>query len=168
MPRIPNAILDCAVYLYADEQAARDGEHAGGTGFLVGIESNIHRGLWWIYAVTNSHVIKDGYPVVRMNKREGGRGIEIDVLNLPAERWFHHPDGDDVAVCEVDVFGKRIKFEFLDVQNHFVDKYMPYFTLGPGDDVYMVGRLIPADHRGVPKNLTPNPFPSGKGNQILE
>src|ERR1700680_2155093 len=72
MSRIPDDILDCAIYLYSSEAAGRAGESAGGSGFLVGLESLKHKGMWWIYAVTNRHVIKDGYPVARLNKREQG------------------------------------------------------------------------------------------------
>jgi hypothetical protein len=151
MSRIPKAILDCAVYLYGSEAAARSGESAGGSGFLVGLESTKHKGMWWIYAVTNGHVIKHGYPVVRLNKREQGRGNEIEVLNLSSDQWIHHPDGDDLAICPIEVFGKHIKFQFLDVRNHFVTRNeMPFHDLGPGSDVYMVGRLV---QRGIQRNL---------------
>ena len=37
MPRLTDAILDCAVYLYPSERAARRGEATGGSGFLIGI-----------------------------------------------------------------------------------------------------------------------------------
>ncbi|MHB8384170.1 MAG: S1 family peptidase [Candidatus Binataceae bacterium] len=141
--------LDCAIYLYDSERAARAGENAGASGFLVGMASTKHRGMWWIYAVTNSHVIKDGNSVVRLNKREAGRGYETEVV--PTEKWIHHQKGDDIAICPIDVFGKRIKFQFLDVRNHFVVRNeMPLHNLGPGDDVYMVGRLL---YRGIQRNL---------------
>ena len=151
MSRIPNTVLDCAIYLYGSEAAARAGESAGGSGFLVGLESTKHKGMWWIYAVTNSHVIKHGNPVIRFNKREAGRGYETQVLDLSPDRWIHHPEGDDLAICPVDVFSKRIKFQFLDVRNHFVMRNeMPFHNLGPGSDVYMVGRLI---YMGIERNL---------------
>jgi len=151
MSRIPDAILDCTLYLYDSEQSARDGVHWGGTGFLVGLESVKHKNMWWIYAVTNNQVIRDGFPVIRLNKREAGRGHETEILNLSASNWTPHPEGDDLAICPVDVFGKRIKFQFLDVRNYFVARNeMPFHNLGPGDDVYMVGRLV---YRSVQRNL---------------
>jgi hypothetical protein len=151
MSRIPDAILDCTFYLYDTEQSARDGAHWGGTGFLVGLESVKHKHMWWIYAVTNNHVIRDGFSVIRLNKREAGRGHETGILNLSASNWTPHPEGDDLAICSVDVFGKRIKFQFLDVRTYFVARNeMPFHTLGPGDEVYMVGRLL---YRGVQRNL---------------
>jgi hypothetical protein len=37
VPRIPDNILDCVVYLYPSEAAAQDGERFGGSGFLIGV-----------------------------------------------------------------------------------------------------------------------------------
>src|SRR5690349_14448253 len=80
MPRIEQQYLDCAIYLYASEQSARDGENFGGSGCLVSIASS--HPIWdetsWngmrftrarfffpphIYAVTNNHVARRGFPV---------------------------------------------------------------------------------------------------------
>jgi hypothetical protein len=39
MPRISDCFADCAIYLYASERAAKDGQNAGGSGFLIHVPS---------------------------------------------------------------------------------------------------------------------------------
>src|SRR5437870_9985694 len=58
--RIHEQFLDIAIYLYLNERAARTGLAAGGSGFLVWVESETYPELRHYYAVTNQHVIEDG------------------------------------------------------------------------------------------------------------
>ena len=97
MPRIKDEILDSVFYLYPSIEAAQSGESAGGTGFLIGISSVTQPEAWvHIYAVTNSHVVREGKsPFIRFNTIQGGAGI----WHLKGMEWIHHPDADDVAVC---------------------------------------------------------------------
>src|SRR5436305_6175960 len=97
MPRIRDEILDSVFYLYPSIEAAQSGESAGGTGFLVGIPSVTQPEAWiHIYAVTNSHVVREGKsPFIRFNTIQGGAGI----WHLKGMEWRHHPDADDVAAC---------------------------------------------------------------------
>src|SRR5687768_15746781 len=99
MPRIRDEILDSVFYLYPTADAAKSGESAGGTGFLVAIRSVTQPEFFvHIYAVTNSHVIREGKsPFIRLNTVEGASAI----WHLKGMEWVHHPDADDVAICEI-------------------------------------------------------------------
>src|SRR2546422_443099 len=55
MPPIPAEIEHCTVYVYPNEQAAKNGESDGASGFLIEVPSDEQT---FYYAVTNAHVIK--------------------------------------------------------------------------------------------------------------
>ena len=127
MPRIHDAYLDCVVYVYPTEVDAEDGTRAGGSGFLVGVPSTgLKQNFWFLYAVTNQHVIKGG-TVLRMNTRAGEKSI------APTTRtsWIAHPDGDDLAACLISFDPKDIKFNHVPRQqlpikrNSFSVQYRP-------------------------------------------
>jgi S1-C subfamily serine protease/tetratricopeptide (TPR) repeat protein len=46
-----------------------------------------------LYAVTNKHVIDDGFCVLRLNQKAGG----TDKIITQPEEWKNHPDGDDLT-----------------------------------------------------------------------
>ncbi|HEV3352183.1 MAG TPA: hypothetical protein VG076_04635, partial [Acidimicrobiales bacterium] len=58
------------IYVYPSMAHALKGEKAGGTGFLVSMESALP-GYQFFYAVTNSHVAVNA-GAVRLNLRNGG------------------------------------------------------------------------------------------------
>src|SRR5216684_7169803 len=73
VPRIPDSILDSVIYLYESSEDAVEGVRTGGSGFLLGIASELtwraerdERGMHQVYAVTNSHVIVDGFTTIRL------------------------------------------------------------------------------------------------------
>lgn len=151
MPRLIDWLVDAVFYLYPTAQAAEGGDPFGGTGFFAGTsDQEMHK----IYAVTSSHVVRAAMgnsPVVRVNRTDGG----FDVLPFTAEDWIHHPDGDDIAVCPIDfdtafrlnLYAPRAildKFWFVDAQD------IAEWNVGPGDDVFFVGRF--AIHEGVLQN----------------
>jgi hypothetical protein len=93
MPRLPDLILDCVVYLYRSEDAAYEGEQAGGTGFLVGVKSQVSSDGMYAYLVTNKHVVahrdlKKRAEVVRLNKRDGA----AVALNFSGAWLLHETD----------------------------------------------------------------------------
>ena len=102
MPIIPIDFLQTSIYLYPSVEAAKAGERAGGSGFLVRVD---HSDPFWknvgtTYAVTNSHVVREaGSSVLRVNTRDGG----FDVIEVPPESWVHHPDGDDLAIAPIAI-----------------------------------------------------------------
>jgi hypothetical protein len=144
MPRIPDVVADCSFYLYKTEREARLGKDTGGCGFLVKIDS-ANPSFCHLYAVTNRHVIDDGFLTLRLNLKVGGADFKVTTK----EDWFPHPDGDDVAILPLDLSGD---FRFAAVETElFLDREsIGIYDIGYGDDVFMVGRLM--SHSGREKN----------------
>lgn len=156
MPRIEDLILDCIVYLYPSVEEAKRGVKYGGAGFLFQIKtklpfvpmlSGVEEGPLFHYVVTNKHVINGGCTVVRVNTRDG----QTDEIPLSRNQWEAHPDAD-LAVAQVkclDYFsGHKVRF----VPNEYLltEDTVKALNIGPGDDVYIVGRFI--SHDGKQRN----------------
>jgi hypothetical protein len=137
MPRIPEYIADCSVYLYASEDAAKRGQDAGGSGFLVHIYSSVP-GYLYLYAVTNRHLIEDGFCVLRLNRKSG----DTDNIVTTADDWFLHPEDDDVAVYPVGKLSERFKWSSVPFDTFADRESIETYNLGYGDEVFLVGRLI--------------------------
>lgn len=155
MPKIPQDILNCAVYLYSNPDDAREGAQIGGTGFIVNVDDvevdsygshdtvrNRH-----LYVVTNWHVIikAKANPVVRLNRTDGG----VEILETTKESWMRHPNGDDLAIRSITLRADTHQYTSLD-SSRFLNKANS-FEVGPGMDVFMVGRFI--QHDGRQRNL---------------
>lgn len=150
MPTIARDILDCVIYLYPSEAGAVKGVDAGGTGFLVGIPAR-HDGQQWehLYAVTNAHVVGAGEdegrsPVIRLNTLQG----DMDVYPSDFDSWIPHPKGADLAV---HYFGlvNRGSFHYKSINpDMFITKgELERLKVGPGGDVFMVGRFVALEGR---------------------
>jgi hypothetical protein len=149
--RIADEYLQCSVSISPDEESAKTGKWAGGSGFLVHSEwKDGERILDADFVVTNRHVLKgivDPYtkmptdPFVRVNRRDG----TSDPIRTNRNRWKNHPDGDDISA---------LRFEALSEEHHWMAVNEPAFlttthisqeNIGIGDDVAMVGRLVGHD-----------------------
>ena len=151
MPRIPDEYLDCVLYLYPSEQDAKDGTRTGGSGFWVGmpVEATEPQ-AYAVYAVTNRHIIENGSAVVRLSTQDG----QIAILPTVQKDWAFHPDGDDLAVFSpvLDRFDMRnCKINFVRRERIVDRKVLDVIDIGPGDDVFAVGRFI--NHEGRQRNL---------------
>jgi hypothetical protein len=106
-------------------------------------------GRHYAYAVTNSHVIREGKsPVIRFNRPDAG----TTVLELAADDWIDHPDGDDVAITGPLLLDPRvIKFSLLPLHSFMTDAIVKDEEIGPGDETFMVGRF--KEHEGTTRNL---------------
>lgn len=139
MPRIADVVMDCAIYLYPSVQDAKSGESYGGSGFLVGVRSSVEGG--YLYAVTNSHVIREGNSsIIRINTPSG-----FDVLDYKPNDWYHHPNGDDLAVIPLDIEVTKYKLKFIAIDNFLTEQKLQGLGIGAGDEVFMVGRFIGCD-----------------------
>lgn len=144
MPRIEDRILDCVLYLYPTTQAARQGHAAGGTGFLVGVPSET-KPLMYTYAVTNSHVIREGRsPIVRLNTQLGA----TEVIDSTPDDWVHHPHGDDLAATAIGpLVPERQRFTCVLTRDFITEEIIARHEIGPGDEAFMVGRFVSHDGR---------------------
>lgn len=154
MPRIHDELLDCAVYLYESEQDAIAGAGFGGSGFLVGVPVGWDQDGWTesrslrthhIYAVTAAHLIENGFPVIRLNTKQGA----TKVIDCSSASWIVHPEGDDVAITPIEPDRELHKFSYVSVEfEMFVTKEVQHnVALGPGDETFTVGRFIARDER---------------------
>lgn len=146
LPRIPSQTLKSTVYLYHSVEDAEAGTDTGGTAFVVGVR--IGEGEHWhLYAVTNWHVAcKKGCSVIRVNLMGGG----TEVIDLGPEDWLFDPRGHDIAIARFPLKEGQHDVFFLPNDIFANDEVLARRNIGPGEDVFMVGRFI--DAGGVQTN----------------
>ena len=148
MPWIDPQYLESVVYLYPSEAAAEDGDRIGGSGFLVSrqvIAKDRSMGDL-LCVVTNKHVIDSGNMVVRINTIDGKK----DIIPLDGAKWYGHPNGDDIVVCPIKLSTFH-RFKHLPASIFLTKEWIEQFEIGPGDDVFFVGRFV--NHEGRERNL---------------
>jgi hypothetical protein len=152
MPRIPDQILNCVFYLYASEADAKAGKNFGGTGFFIFFpmfdgpqEGTTVRG--WTYAVTNWHVaVRDGFSVIRVNTKDG----KTEIFDFGPEEW-EFDQRFDIAVKQFHLDSNAHKFSVVPTRGFCSEFVADNLGIGPGDDVFMIGRFI--NHDGGQTNL---------------
>lgn len=150
MPEISNALLNCVFYLYRNREEAEIGSEYGGTGFFVGVPSKKDTNYDYHYAVTNYHVVKDGFTTIRVKMRNG----EYDFLEYIFDiDWKYIPGGGDVAVAALGetLHGDKYDAEVIPISLFAIERIVQEKQICVGDDVFMVGRFI--DYDGGPTNL---------------
>jgi hypothetical protein len=147
MPRIPDEFLDTAIYLYASHADAVAGTRTGGSGFLTHLDLPGVPGRGILYAVTNAHVIEQGSCTVRLNTQSG----ETDIIDLDERHWLMPSTRDDIAVAAIGLDRGRHKIRTLDAKEMVTKQIAEEYAVGPGDDVFVVGRFVNAE--GRQKNL---------------
>lgn len=153
MPLIRNEYLECVVYLYSSEDAAKSDEHAGGTAFIVSMHSEAGHGLPpHIYLVTNRHMVKrakkddDVYLFARINTRYG----KTEPLNT--EGTWTWDDQDDLAVAPVSLPEYSQHISLSDIADFLTDDKIEEYQIGIGDDVFMVSRLVGNEGKAASRN----------------
>jgi hypothetical protein len=148
MPRIPDDWLDCSIYLYASEPDALAGIRSGGSGFLLGFDSDRIPGLQHVYAVTNAHVIESGSYTIRLNRKDG----KVDVRDFDERNWIIPESNDDIAVCLMSALDQEIhQYKCVPKKMIATKEVVSEFAIGPGDDTFTIGRFVNSD--GVQRNL---------------
>ena len=145
VPRIPDAYVNSVVYIYPTPQAAERSGRGGGCGVLVGVGFEKIPNLAHIYVVTNIHV-KARNRIVRYNTRRGPQ-----ILDLTTSRWFDHPEGWDVSVCQLPpLFFFDERMTMIPDTTFMTKERMGDIPLRHGDELFMVSRY--ADHPGETDN----------------
>lgn len=145
--KIHQVYLDCSVYLYPTELAAKDGAPAGGSGFLVSVPSGEHPKQAHIFAVTNKHVVlgAEGIarpsPILRFNTTDR----KADTLNL-AGKWITATE-DDLAISLIDSASlEHCQYDPVPVSQFVTqDETWANQNIYPGTPCFMVGRFINRD-----------------------
>jgi hypothetical protein len=145
MARIPDELLNAIVYLFENEERAREGTGDGGTGFFVRyLESGFEN---W-YVISNIHVVRTGHTTLRINTKKGA----VETLSISEDLWVDHPHSDDVSVAPL---GFEIPSGWA-ASGLFWDSVCPTehrmeeLDVGVGDDVFMLGRFF--GHSGKQQN----------------
>jgi hypothetical protein len=149
VPRIPDIVLNCSIYLYPSREDAERGEKTGGSGFLVGVpyEDDDTKKHTCLYAATCSH-IAIGATFLRVNRKAG----DFDILDAgPPTLWTYH-NHDDVAVLQLSGLSSKVHdLACVPAPDTFVteDSLMAR-GIGPGDETYTIGRFL--NHEGRLRN----------------
>lgn len=146
MPPIQERLLDCVFYLYPSMGSAVAGEDIGGTGFLVSVPSEQHKDIAYLYAVTNRHVAREGFPVIRLNTQHG----DTEPVPLTKQHWRSHDDGDDIAVAHLGGIDARFHYNHIPLKGLLTEAVIQKYKIRPGDECFMVGRFI--GHQGRQRN----------------
>lgn len=148
MPKIQQALMDTVFYLYRNKEDAEKGTDFGGTGFIISVPSKADSSTIYLYAVSNLHVAcEGGFSVIRINTKSGG----TDILELDPSDWHPHPDREDVAITFPIKLSKDHKYAHLTYGMLCTKKEISTGEIGPGDDIFMIGRFI--DHDGGVTNM---------------
>ncbi|GLK56333.1 hypothetical protein JOD31_002369 [Methylopila capsulata] len=141
MPKIPASYLNCTVYLYKSTEDAEIGKAEGGTGFFAFYPiDDSNKGYTCI--VSNWHVaVRDGFSVARINSPDGGS----DIIDLDPSEWYFQP-GIDVAVAIYRHDHLRHKGSFVRPGDFITKEIITREEIGPGEDVFLIGRFV--DHDG--------------------
>jgi hypothetical protein len=122
-------------------------------------------GYGHIYAVTNWHVAVQGNPVIRLNRQDDG----VDIIEASVDDWEFDPCYD-IAVLPININEKVHKVAIIAKNMMLTKDDATSSEVGPGDDVFMVGRFIDHDggHLNVPAvrfgNISINPTPIKQSN----
>jgi hypothetical protein len=142
MPALAPEILYAVFFLYRDAEDARAGKNAGGTGFLLATPTEDKRGHH--YGITNWHVaVKHGYSCIRINTTAGAP----EILAFGPEEWFFEPGKDDVAVIPLDLRRPGLLVYFIGSQVAVTEASAQEARIGPGDDVFMIGKFVDIESR---------------------
>jgi len=93
-----------------------------------------------LYVVTNRHVVEGGCSVARLTSRQH----ESVVKEIATEEWIYPVGGDDIAAWHMgaQAFDHDNEFACIVIPNRAVGEIRSY---GPGDDCFMVGRIVTKD-----------------------
>jgi len=150
MPRIDDLLMNTVFYVYPTAEDAEIGSEFGGTGFFLMIPLDGYDHFGFIYAISNVHVIfgiKSENIYLRINTQDE----KFDIIETKKSDWVRHPDGDDIAVCNIK-FKKDFHKEGYFSRTHFITKkFIDENNVGVGDEIIMIGRF--RVHAGKNKNL---------------
>jgi hypothetical protein len=153
MPRIPEITLDGVAFLYPRAEEAHAHAKIGGTCAFIGRRvyvDGVLKPIYVPYAVSNRHVVwTGGCPVIRINRRDGGKP---DVIELECDDWIVHPDGDDLAIANLTgkIDQAIHKISFIGDEKFVTPTLIQVFGIGLGEEVLMMGRLV--NHQGRREN----------------
>jgi hypothetical protein len=141
MPRVNDELPWVVAYRYPSKQDALDGSKAGGTGFIVRLQTSA---MFYEYVVTNRHVIEDlDARFVRFN-------THIKKLEVFEGEW-ELSETDDLAAWELPLHRAHLHYRSIGTDWLLTKEDAECLRVGIGDDLFMVGRFI--NHDGKLGNI---------------
>lgn len=146
MPKLSPDIGNSVFYLYREDP--RTGKRTGphGTGFIVGVQSEMHPNIRHFYGVTNWHLANDlGASIIRINTEDG----KSRFIDLGPEDWHFLRGGDDLSAADLsneERAGDQVghyRVDTLIVDDMLIDRA----EISVGEDVFMTG-LYAEQHGG--------------------
>ena len=151
--RVPAELKNCVCFLCGKNS---DGTyHIGGTGFFVAVESEAHKGVWYIYLVTAKHNIdkakRSGYLNfhLRMNTGSG----EADYMQV-SDDWEYLDEGEAGDVAVMPIYELPGKFTVGTLPMHMAvmsEEDAQQRGIGIGDDILMIGLFT--KRKGSKRNI---------------
>jgi hypothetical protein len=102
------------------------------------LDSAIGSDMRLLYAITNSRVIKSGFPVIRADSLHK----EISPIEKGSKDWVHHPEGEDVAACLLGLASDYPQVSYYRVEHFLNRELLGQLGIGIGLDVFLMGRHI--------------------------
>jgi hypothetical protein len=141
VPRIADEMLQSVFYLYPDRASAAKGEAAGGTGFIVAYSSELAKSTYFLFAVSNKHVVADfGASVIRLNTVNGG----TDIIECEPHEWYF-TNQHDLAIIPIKVDLAKHRVKAVPLNEFITPDAISTYDIGPGDEVFMIGRFVKHD-----------------------
>ena len=148
MPKIPEKIKDCIFFLYKSEKDAIQGKKSGGSGFLIGVQSDKYPEYSqynYICGVSNCHVVKNRkYSVIRLNKLDGS----IEIIPFSPDDWISFPKDhlvDIVISPQINISQGVHKASFIHTSLFATEEILNICEIGIGDNIFMIGRFMDYD-----------------------
>lgn len=145
MPRIDDTFLGSVVYIYPSVKSAERGEHEGGTGVLIACRLSPQSRYAQLYVISNKHVVtgfKTKAIVLRFNAANG----TAHILLTKTEDWVT-AYGDDLAAHPIDLSNSDCRGTVIPDSIFLSEEMVSMYDIGPGDETFMVGRLMTHDGR---------------------
>jgi hypothetical protein len=143
MPRISDEFLGSVAYIYPSVATAKRGEHIGGSALLAACRLSDESPYAQLYVITNRHVIEDLNSrtiAIRFNSADG----KTNVIQTASSVWIKS-FGDDLAVLPIDLSNSDCKGTVIPDSIFLTENLVGLYDIGPGDETFMVGRLITHD-----------------------
>lgn len=147
MPKLSQRLLKCAFYLYPTVRDAQEGGPRGATGFFVSLKTKSDPSRYFTYAVSNHHALTAGSTVIRLNRKDG----RAEIHETDPSDWTFTAGGADLAVLPVGLSEDEHDHTTIPEQLFASPESVSELGIGPGDDVFMIGRFVNHDG-GIPNN----------------
>ncbi|MHB8628380.1 MAG: hypothetical protein ACYDBJ_14855 [Aggregatilineales bacterium] len=88
--------------------------------------------------------VEGNSPVISLNAADG----KMDTFEKKLDDWIFHPAGDDLAICPLSAMVQH-RARWVDRERFVTEDNILQARIGPGSDVFMVGRFKNHEGKGT-------------------